>query len=199
VSQSISRRVSLAHKFDPKNAEILESRDRKNFLDPDYILGKIGLDRETVLADLGCGTGFFSIPASMLVKKVYALDVQQDMLDILDDKIQKKRLTNINTLLSEESSIPLPDNSVDVLFMANVFHELEDRSSLLKEAYRILSTRGRLVIIDWNKMEMDFGPPLDERLTPHEVISFCKKEGFKMLERSEAGNYNYLLIFEKAL
>ena len=199
MSQSISRRVSLAHKFDPKNAEILESRDRKNFLDPDNILGKIGINRETVLADLGCGTGFFSIPASMLVKKVYALDVQQDMLDIMDDKIKKNRLTNINTLLSEESSIPLPDNCVDVLFMANVFHELEDRSSLLREAYRILSTRGRLVIIDWNKVEMDFGPPLDERLTPREVISFCKKEGFKMIETSEAGPYNYLLIFEKAL
>lgn len=197
MSRSISRRVSLVHKFDPKNAEILDGRDRKSFLDPDDILGKIGIDREMVLADLGCGTGFFSIPASLLVKKVYALDVQQEMLDILESKIQKKRLTNINTLLSEESFIPLPDNSVDVLFMANVFHELEDRNSSLKEGFRILSTRGRLVIIDWNKMKMDIGPPLDERLTPHEVISFCNKEGFKMLETSEAGHYNYLLIFEK--
>ncbi len=188
----------MTHKFDARNAEILDSKDRMKFLNTDMILDKIGLNGEMVLADLGCGTGYFSIPASLRVKKVYALDVQQEMLDILRRKIRQQKLGNIETILSEESSIPLPDNSLDVLFIANVFHELEDRSSILKEARRILSGRGKLVIIDWMKIEMDFGPPLEERLGPGEVISLCKDEGFKIREQSDAGPYNYLLIFEKA-
>ncbi len=73
----------MSHKFDVKRAEILDSQDRKQFLDPDSILDRIGLRREMVLADLGCGTGFFTIPASLRVKKVYALDVQREMLDII--------------------------------------------------------------------------------------------------------------------
>lgn len=185
----------MPHKFDVKNAEILDSLERIQFLNPDGILDKAGLSKEMVLADIGCGTGYFTIPASRRVKKVFAIDVQKEMLDILGEKINKQKLTNIEAILSEEASIPLPDNSVDVLLMANVFHELEDRSSILKEGKRILSGNGILVIVDWKKMEMDFGPPVEERLTPEEVISICKDNGFEVREQSDAGPYHYLLIF----
>ena len=123
----------MPHKFDVKNAEILDSPERIQFLNPDGILDKVGLSKEMVLADLGCGTGYFTIPVSRRVKKVFSIDVQKGMLDILGEKIKKQKLTNIEAILSEEASIPLPDNSVDVLLMANVFHELEDRSSILTE------------------------------------------------------------------
>ncbi|MFZ2410995.1 MAG: class I SAM-dependent methyltransferase [Candidatus Methanoperedens sp.] len=188
----------MPHKFDAQNAGILDSPERFQFLNPDSILDKLGLSRETVLADLGCGTGYFTIPASRRVKKVFAIDVQKGMLDILGEKIKKQKLTNIEAILSEEATIPLPDNSVDVLLTANVFHELEERGSLLNEGKRILSGKGILVIVDWKKIEMDFGPPVDERLTAEEVISICKNNGYEIREQSDAGPYNYLLIFGKA-
>lgn len=187
----------MTHKFDAKKAEILDSRDRRKFLNPDSIPEKSGLDSDTVLADLGCGSGFFAIPASLIVEKVYAIDVQQEMLDIVREKIRKGKLANIETLLSKESSIPLPDNSVDVLFMANVFHELEDRGSILNEAMRILSGRGRLIIIDWKKIKMEMGPPVEERLSEDEVVSICEDGDFMVLERLDAGPYNYMLVFGK--
>ena len=187
----------MAHKFDPANAEVLDSPDRRRFIDPDSILDRIGLRKEAVFIDLGCGTGYFSIPASLRVKKVYALDVQQEMLDILNGKIKEQEIASIETILSGESSIPLPDGCADMLFMANVFHELEDRGSILEEGKRILSRAGRLVIVDWKRIEMDFGPPAGERFTAEEVISICKEAGFKILERSDAGPYNYLLILGK--
>lgn len=188
----------MVHKFDVKNAEILDSPDRIEFLNPDRILDRLELSKETALVDLGCGTGFFTIPAARKVKKVFALDVQQEMLNILRDRIEKQKINNIEALLSEESSIPLPDNSVDVLLMANVFHELEDRNSILKEGQRILSDEGRLVIIDWKKMEMEFGPPIEERLDEKDVISICNNNGFDFYGHSYAGPYNYMLIFEKS-
>lgn len=188
----------MAHKFDVRDAEILESPERLQFLNPDHILDKVGLSREMIFADLGCGTGYFTIPASHRVKKVYALDVQHGMLDILHDKIEKQKIRNIQVILSEESHIPLPENSVDALFMGNVFHELEDRDSILNEVKRILSNEGKLVIVDWLKIEMDFGPPIEERLTAEKVISICEDNGFEVLEQSDAGPYNYLLIFGKA-
>lgn len=187
----------MPHKFDVKNAEILDSHERILFLNPDSILDKVGLRSEMVLADLGCGTGCFAIPASRRVKKVFAIDVQKGMLDIVRQKINKQKLTNIEAILSEEASIPLLDNSVDVLLMANVFHELEDRSSILKEGKRILSGEGKMIIVDWKKIEMDFGPPVEERLTPEEVISICRDNGFEVREQSDAGPYNYLMIFDK--
>lgn len=185
----------MVHKFDVKKADKLDNPERVKILDPEVILDKLDLTKETVLADLGCGTGFFSIPASRRVKKVFALDIQQEMVDILTDKIKKEKITNIETILLEESSIPLPDISVNILLMANVFHELEDRSSLLKEVKRVLGLSGRLAIIDWKKIEMDFGPPLQERLDEKEVIDICYENGFTNLEKSNIGPYNYLLIF----
>ena len=83
--------------------------------------------------------------------------------------------------------------------MVNVFHELEDRSSLLKEVKRVLTMNGRLAIIDWKKIEMDLGPPFEERLTEEEVIEINYANGFTILERSNAGPYNYLLVFGKSL
>jgi len=189
----------MAHKFDAKKADILDSADRRKFLNPDSILKKARLQSDTVLADLGCGSGYFTILASLIVKKVYAIDVQQEMLDILSEKIRNGKLKNIETILSKESSIPLPDKSVDVLFMANVFHELDDRGGILKEAKRILSGGGRMIIIDWKKIEMDFGPPVGERLTAEEVVSICEDGGFRIVEWLEAGAYNYMLVFGRAL
>jgi ubiquinone/menaquinone biosynthesis C-methylase UbiE len=188
----------MAHKFEAKNAEILESADRRKFLNPDSILQKAGLDSDTVFADLGCGSGYFTIPASFIAGKVYAIDVQQEMLDIISEKIRKGKLTNIEPILSKESSIPLPDHSIDVLFMANVFHELENRGAILKEIKRILSSRGRLIIIDWKKIGMDMGPPVEERLSEVEIIQICKEGGFSILEKLDAGLYNYMLVFGKS-
>lgn len=187
----------MAHKFDAKKAKILDSIDRRKFLNPDSILKKSGLDSNTVFADLGCGSGYFTIPASLIVKKVYAIDVQQEMLDIIGEKIWRENLKNIETVLSGESSIPLPDKSVDVLFMSNVFHELEDREGILNEAKRILTGRGKMIIIDWKKMEMEMGPPVEERLSDDEVVSICERGGFRLMERMEAGVYNYMLVFGK--
>jgi len=188
----------MVHKFDAKKSGILDDPERVKILDPDRTLDKLELTGKTVLADLGCGTGFFSIPAARRVKKVFALDIQEEMLDILREKIKKEKITNIEVILSGESSIPLSDKSVDILLMANVFHELEDRFTLLKEVNRVLKMNGRLMIIDWKKMEMDFGPPLQERLDEKEVIDTCFINGFMLIERSNIGPYNYLLIFGRS-
>ena len=188
----------MVHKFDAKKAGILDDPERVKILDPARILEKLELSGEMVFSDLGCGTGFFSIPAARRVKKVFALDISQEMLDILRDKIKKEKITNIEVILSGESSIPLSGRSMDILFMANVFHELEDRFTLLKEVKRVLKMNGRLIIIDWKKMEMDFGPPLQERLDEKEVIDTCFRNGFTCIERLNIGPYNYMLIFGRS-
>ncbi|MDL5501774.1 MAG: hypothetical protein QSU88_01015, partial [Candidatus Methanoperedens sp.] len=70
-----------------------------------------------------------------------------------------------------------------------------DKLSTLKEIKRVLGKSGRLAIIDWKKIEMDFGPPFEERFDEKEVIGVCHASGFKIFEQSYAGRYNYLLIF----
>lgn len=185
----------MVHRFNIKKAAVLDSPERLEFLNPDRIIGMLGLENNMTFADFGCGTGYFSIPASGMVNKVYAIDVQQEMLDILNGKIKNGNVTNIESLISDGNTIPLPDGVSDILFMANVFHEIDDLDYMLTEVKRVLSKQGKLVIIDWKKMEMDMGPPLSERLSPEEVILICRNNGFENEINTDAGPYNYMLVF----
>lgn len=112
-------------------------------------------------------------------------------LDILNPKsisAQVKNnwhIENIEAVLSDGDSIHL----------ANVFHEIDDKDFMLAEVKRVLSVGGKLVIIDWKKMEMDMGPPVSERLSPEEVILICSKNGFEPEINTEEGPYNYMLVF----
>ncbi len=103
--------------------------------------------------DYGCGTGSFTIPAARMVGmkgKVYALDCFPRQLQIVDKNAKKEGLTNIETILSD-NEIGLPDESVDVIWMCDVFHELEQKRAVLEELHRVLKIEGTLAIYDGMK------------------------------------------------
>jgi len=100
--------------------------------------------------DYGCGTGDFTIPAARIVGtegKVYALDYFPRQLEIVEEKSEKAGLTNIETILSD-SKTGLPDESVDVIWMCDVLHEVKERREVLEELHRVLKREGFLAIYD---------------------------------------------------
>ncbi len=115
--------MSESHIFDPKHIYALESEDRKTWQNREKIIGMLELKPSYVVADLGCGSGYFSVPISQIVKKVYSIDVQIEMLEFLEKKIQDQKIGNIETLLSIDNKIPLEDESIDLLLTVNTFHE----------------------------------------------------------------------------
>lgn len=106
--------------------------------------------RGQTFMDFGCGTGSFTLPAARLVGKtgkVYAVDCFPRQLKMVEEKSRKIGLTNIETLLTE-GSIALPDQSVDVIWVCDVLHEIKDRRPVLMELHRVLRKDGTLVIYD---------------------------------------------------
>lgn len=100
--------------------------------------------------DYGCGTGDFTLPAARKVSqtgKVYALDYFPRQLEIVADRSARKGLTNIETIRSEGRT-GLPDESVDVIWMCDVLHEIKERRAVLEELHRVLKSNGILVIHD---------------------------------------------------
>jgi len=100
--------------------------------------------------DYGCGPGYFAIPAARIVGvrgKVYALDCFPRQLKMVEDWARKAGLTNIETILSEDTT-GLPDECVDVVWMCDVFHEVEKRRAVLEELHRVLRGDGALAIYD---------------------------------------------------
>jgi len=100
--------------------------------------------------DYGCGTGWFTIPAARIVGmrgKVYALDCFLHQLKIVEERSRKEGLTNIETILSNNRT-GLPDESIDIVWMCDVFHEVEQRRAVLEELHRVLKREGVLAIYD---------------------------------------------------
>lgn len=185
-----------SHVFDPKNVDILEAEDRKLWQNPEEILDAIELNRDYVAADLGCGSGYFTIPLSRRVKKVYGIDVQKEMLEYLEQKIEKQRIENVTPLLSKENEIPLENKTLDLLITANTLHEFSDKEKMIQEIQRVLRQDGKAVIVDFKKTETGFGPPISIRLSKDQAQRLFEKNGFKVLKTKDL-TYHYLIVIQK--
>ncbi|MFQ6040109.1 MAG: class I SAM-dependent methyltransferase [Candidatus Poribacteria bacterium] len=191
----------MAHKFSHKKMELLESEERRRWQNPPSILQELGLKRDDVVVDLGCGTGFFARPASMQVGdsgKVYAVDISPQMLAECRRLADAEGLSNLTTVLSEETNVPLPDGLADWVLIINVLHEAEDRVAFLKEASRLLKGTGNLAIIDWRKQRTaTIGPPVAERLDMQDVLTLVSQVDLKATSSPNFGMYHYSVIAQR--
>jgi ubiquinone/menaquinone biosynthesis C-methylase UbiE len=188
--------MAESHIFNPKHIAALETEERKTWQNPEEIIELLALKPSYVVVDLGCGTGYFTVPLSHKVKKVYGIDVQKEMLTVLDQKIRKQKIGNIETLLSTENEIPLQTESIDLLLSVNTLHEFRDKEAIVSEMQRVLRADGRAAIIDFKKEETGFGPPASIRLSKEQAKHLFKRNGLTAL-RTHDLKYHYLIVFEK--
>ncbi len=182
----------MAHKFDPKNIHKLEDPSRLELFDPAKVLKEFGIREGLTVLDVGTGPGFYLPYLSKLVGekgKVYAIDIQDEMVERARKKVEEENLKNVEVLKSEENRIPLPDNSVDFVFMAFTFHELEDPKAFVEELKRVAKPFAYLAVIDWKKEERDKGPPPEEVLSEWEIGLILDDSGVRVGRVVEIGKY----------
>jgi ubiquinone/menaquinone biosynthesis C-methylase UbiE len=153
------------------------------------------------VADVGAGTGYFSLPLAQAVGaegKVYAVDAQDEMLSLLQQKLHESSVSNVELIHAEAESTALPDACCSLVFLANVWHEFAERSVVLEESHRILKHRGRIAILDWRPdVERENGPPLDHRLNPSDAVTLLLAAGFHQVASVNVGRYSWLVQGEK--
>jgi ubiquinone/menaquinone biosynthesis C-methylase UbiE len=179
------------HRFYGNEAE------RRKWQNPDSILASIGLNRGFTFADVGCGSGFFSIPAAKIVGKkgkVFALDSDEEAIAALRKKAFTKNLTNIAARVGTAEDTVLCDACADIVFFGIVLHDFNDPALVLVNARKMLKPEGRLVDLDWKKESMDFGPPLDIRFSEERAIGLIEGTGFKVERQEETGRFHYIIV-----
>lgn len=195
----------MTHKFSPKQMAKLDNPQRYRILPPEEVVREIDLEQGLHLADIGCGIGYFTFPlAQALGKKgvVFGLDVSPEMLEEAQKRYVSRKdseMAVVEFLRSEEAGFPLESETIDIAFVANVLHEIDDQQGFLKEVARVLKSSGRLVIVEWAKEVMDFGPPVEERLSQEEVINSLESASFKLLTAKRVGEGHYMVITERNL
>lgn len=188
------------HKFDPINKSKLDSPKRRQMLPPDIVLERLGLKEDDHMADIGCGIGYFTFPASEIIDPknyIYAIDISQEMLEEVKKESKEKNIKNIRTIKSTENDLKLEDENVSFALMVNVFHELDEKSSMVKEIYRILKTDGRIAIVDFEKKQTQSGPPVEHRISKDETMKFLEDAGFEFEKQEEFADTFYGIVAVK--
>ncbi len=184
-------------RFDAALAHRLDLPDRIAWLPPDDVIHAFGVQPGDTVVDLGAGTGYFSLPLALAVGSrghVIAVDAQSEMLEHLRKKTISFPVPNIELIHAEGDATTLRGASCDLVFMANVWHELPDRGAALGEAKRILKTPGRIAILDWRPdVEPDHGPPLTHRLSAQSAAAELIVAGFESISRRDIGKYSWLV------
>lgn len=190
----------MGHKFDPADAERLLRPERLETQNPSQIFNALGLAQDMTFADIGAGPGYFTLPAAAWVGSgglVYALDIEPEMLQRLEQRLETNEVDNVRCLNSQESTLPLPDESVDRALLANVLHEAIEPTELLREVRRILRPGGRLAVVEWHPASTESGPPAEERLPVSETKALLKKAGFNGVSEFEVGPTHYGVLTEE--
>jgi ubiquinone/menaquinone biosynthesis C-methylase UbiE len=185
-------------------AKFLMSEERKRFHDPAAILKDAGAKRGMVMADLGSGPGFFTVPMAQLAGEggiVYAIDGNQAMLNALKENLSKAGVNPkvVKAINSDICNTKIPDASVDFALFANVLHEVADRQAFFRELLRIAKSDACIVDVDWKKTPTEHGPPMEMRLSEAQASGVFAEYGFAVTKQVDVGPYHYMLVGRSAI
>lgn len=185
-------------RFDPAKIYKLDNPRRRTELPPEKVLDLLEVEKTDVVLDLGAGTGYFTLPvASLTLGKVYALDVEHQMLEVLKQKVNEHQLTNVQLMEGEIEEIPMENNQVDKVIVSMVLHEVKFLSKGLQEIRRVLRQGGRCLCLEWEKKPMEQGPPLDHRIHSEDMKKAFKEYGFKIVDFTYPTEQHYIIIGQK--
>jgi ubiquinone/menaquinone biosynthesis C-methylase UbiE len=184
-------------RFPAAEAHRLDLPARRIWLPPADVLGAIAVHSDQTVADVGAGTGYFSLPladAVGLQGKVYAVDAQNEMLALLRHKLEEAAIPNVELIHAEAVNTGLAAGSCDLFFAANVWHEFEDRAAVLMEATRVLKVGGQIAILDWRTdAPPEPGPPVAHRLHSSNAVDALRSQGFQKIAVARVGLYSWLV------
>lgn len=190
----------MAHKFPIEMKAKLDSLERKKMFNSIKALESLGVSERMTVADIGCGTGFFTVLLARIVGlkgKVYAVDISKEMLRDVSRRIKKEGLKNVKVIVSKENKIPINSKDVDYCLLASVVHELENSTLFFKELKRLLKNNGKIGIIEWKKILSPLGPPMKERISMPAMKQILIKNRFNIEKTIGLGRYNYAVTAVK--
>jgi SAM-dependent methyltransferase len=190
-------RSHLGRLFPPQDLGLLEAPDRDAWQRPHQILDALGIAEASVVADVGAGSGWFTVRLARRVGPnglVYAQDVQPEMLAAITRRIQREGLANVRTRLGRGSDPFLPADTFDAILIVDVVHEIEDRVTLFTNLARALKPDGRIGVVDFKPGGAGPGPDADERVPADTVEAEARRAGLEVKRREAFLPFQYFLI-----
>lgn len=186
--------------FPPSDLGLLDAPDRDLWQRPDQIMDALGIADASVVADIGAGSGWFTIRLARRVGPrglVYAEDVQNEMIAAITRRTGREGLTNVKPVLGLKDDPNLPANALDAILVVDAYHEIENRVAMLSSLSRSLKPQGRIGVVDFKLDGTGPGPSPEERVSPDVVVRDAEKAGLRLIRQEPFLQYQYFLIFGK--
>lgn len=199
-AQSQSQGGSHSRLFPPSDLGLLDAPDRDLWQRPDQIMDAMAIADASVVADIGAGSGWFTIRLARRVGPrglVYAEDVQKEMINAISRRVSREGLANVRAVLGQKNDPNLPAESIDAVLMVDAYHEIENRVLVLRNLARALKPQGRIGIVDFRLDGTGPGPDPEERVSPDQVVKDAKEAGLRLIRQEPFLPYQYFLIFGK--
>jgi cyclopropane fatty-acyl-phospholipid synthase-like methyltransferase len=190
------------HQHTFKDAEkwshVFDDPERDAWQKPHQVIQALALKPDARVADLGAGTGYFSARlANMLPKgRVYAVDVEPDMVRFLVERAKRENLRNLTAVAGAPDDPRLPEK-VDVILLVDVYHHIEDRERYFRKLSQWLRPGGRIAIVDFT-LDSPQGPPRAARVAPGAVKTEMQAAGLALSAEHRFLPYQYYLVFRPA-
>lgn len=182
-------------------ADWLERHDRESEEHPDEAIAALNLKPGMVVGDVGAGTGYMSLKMAKKVGpsgKVYAEDVQPEMLRMLRENASKAKAANVETVLGNETDPKLPAGQLDLILLVDVYHEFSQPQKMLRAMRDSLKPDGRLVLLEYRKEDPNVPIRPEHKMSVQEVKTELEAEGFRMDQVIETLPRQHILILKKA-
>ena len=175
----------------------LEDPKRDDWQKPEAVLKALNIREGQMIADIGAGSGYFTLRLARAVGekgRVFAVDVEEGMVTHLQQRLAKENVKNVHAMRVPPHDPLLIDGSLDLAFVCDVYHHIEERDGYLRKLRKALKPDGRIVIIDFYQKETPVGPPMSMRLSEETVQKELLAAGLKVTEKLTFLPYQYILI-----
>jgi ubiquinone/menaquinone biosynthesis C-methylase UbiE len=175
------------------------------FSAPEKNIEQLAIQPNQIVADFGAGSGAYTLAAAKALNgtgKVYAIDVQKDLLTRLESTCRDQHISNVGFIwanLDNAGGAKLADQSVDVAIVSNVLFQVEDKKTTLEEIKRVLRNNGTLLLVDWTSSFNNMGPTREQVFPELDARKLVESLNFTFERSIDAGNFHYGLVFRKGL
>ena len=169
----------------------------EHHLDADRLFALLPLRPYQKVADIGCGTGYFSLPLAKYLYDgtLYAVDTKTEMLEATREKLSAYRFSNVEFIKSKETSVPISPASLDGALMSCVLHQASDRAALLRSVSSLMQRGGWMAIIEWYKHDALDGPTIAERVSEDEIKTLAADNKLRFVSSRGLSDNHYMITF----
>lgn len=189
----------IAHVMGYQGINWLERSEREKEEQTSLLIENMEINSTDIIADIGAGSGYHVFKMAPIANegRIYAVDIQSEMLDAIHEKQDALSINNIDLIKGEEQTTNLPANTIDKLLMVDVYHEFSFPKEMLSSIYAALKPNGQIYLVEYRKEDDNIPIKTIHKMTEAQAVKEFEASGFKLIKNIDNLPWQHCMVFQK--